>query len=105
MRDKEVWEPITYTREDIIRMYLDEKMSMNAIARKTGMYASGIRVHLLAAGVPIRTGETTRVATKHVFDIEEAIALHESGMNYSDIARKLGVSVNAVRYRLTRYRA
>jgi len=100
MRDEETWEKIPYTREDLVRMYVDEKMSMNAIARKTSMYPSSVRIHLLSMGIMIRADEGSRVNTKHVFDVERAKKMRVQGKSYTDIAHELNVPVSSVKYQV-----
>lgn len=89
-------------REEILNLYLIEKLSMLEIANRFNIGINGIRTFLNREGIEIDSGRKTprKPNSEVLLKLNE---LYNSGLKQRDIAKNMGFSEGHISYLLNRY--
>src|SRR6188472_4744247 len=89
----------------MISRYVDDEMSLSAIAKEAGCALSTVHRRLTLAGVDLREAVTPRgIRTNRVSDeaLAKTVRLYEIGFSIEQVGELLHLSPSAVQYRLTK---
>lgn len=98
------WKGDLIPKEELIKLYIDERYGIRAIAKKFGINYKVIKARLVYYGIPIRNVEETKAHRKYPnghpakrkAKVDEVIRLIHNGLNKKEIASILKVNERTI---------
>lgn len=100
---KEIMRVFKLTTEEMRSRYLDDQVSLDAIAKEAGCAMSTVHHRLTRAGVVMRSSNMprgTRTVKVSDEDLAETVRLYKLGFSIKEVGELLHLSPTAVYYRL-----